>query len=94
VETQFHGGSVVDGCGSARDGHGCVSAHGCACESARPARVRVCVRARDYDMHASEHVCRHWRAVIRCVCAGHGSDYVLHLYSHHPQIQSLVAVLH
>jgi hypothetical protein len=93
VETQSHGGSVVDGCGSARDGHCFVSAHGYACESARPARVSVYVRARDYDMHASERVCCRWRAVIRRVCARHGSHYVSHLYSHRPQTRSLVAVL-
>lgn len=53
METQFYGGSVVDGFESAGDGHGCVSAHGYACGSGRPARVSVCVHARDYDMHAS-----------------------------------------
>lgn len=53
VGTQFYCGWVVDGCESAGDGHGCVSAHGSACGSECPARVSVCVRARDYDMHAS-----------------------------------------
>ena len=57
METQFYVGPVVDGCESAGDGHGCVSAHGYVwCGSERPARVSVCVRARDYGMHAPGQV--------------------------------------
>ena len=83
METQFRG-EVVDGYGSAQDGHCCVSAHGYACGGAPPARVSVCVRAHDYDMHA----CCHWRVVIRRVGARFGSYYVSHLYSHRLQTQS------
>jgi len=92
VETQFHGGLVVDGYGNARDGHGCVSAHGYAYGMARPARASVCVHARDCDMHAPGHVCYHWGLVIRRVCARYDSYYVSNLYSHHRHTRLLVTV--